>query len=103
MASGHINDLRLRIFGSRGGIDARFEKGKSELFACLEPDLETCTWQTIDAPDVQTNYARFIDAVRNKTQVLPDFARGATLQSALDLAVVSDGDQQRSQQITAKT
>lgn len=90
MASGHLNDLSLRIFGTKGGLEVGFKGSVSSLRACLEPDLETGAWQDIPAPPVLTNYERFIEAVRAGTQVLPDFARGAELQHLLDQAAASD-------------
>ena len=89
-ASGHINDLRLRIFGTKGGLDVRFEGEESALFACHDPDLQTATWNKVDTPAVKTNYRRFIEAILSGSQALPDFARGAALQVALDAAVASD-------------
>lgn len=91
-ASGHINDLRLRIFGTTGGLDVRFEGSESALFACLEPDLQQGKWSTVEAPEVKTNYRRFIEAIQSGQQAEPDFARGAKLQIALDAAVRSDAD-----------
>jgi len=90
MASGHINDLSLRIFGTKGGIEVLAPHHQSQLRACLEPDLETGTWHDVETPPVKTNYVRFIEAVRAAQPVQPDFARGAALQKVLDLAVVSD-------------
>ena len=90
MASGHINDLSLRIFGTKGGIEVLAPHHQSQLRACLEPDLESGTWHDVDTPPVQTNYVRFIEAIRAAQPVQPDFARGAALQKVLDLAVVSD-------------
>lgn len=90
MASGHLNDLSLRLFGTKGGIEVRFENNESRLRACLEPDLQTAAWQDIATPDVLTNYERFIVAIRAGVPVLPDFARGAQLQHLLDLAAASD-------------
>lgn len=90
MASGHFNDLRLRIFGLKGGLDVRFEMGISSLRACTGDDILTATWRDVDVPPVETNYQRFITAVRAGVQVQPDFARGATLQKVLDLAVQSN-------------
>ncbi len=91
-ASGHLNDLSLRIYGTKGGLNVRFEGWNSKLSACLGDDLEAAKWVDVPTPDVPTNYVRFIDAVRSGTQVLPDFARGASLQTVLDLAVASDAD-----------
>ncbi|SLN66072.1 Gfo/Idh/MocA family protein [Roseisalinus antarcticus] len=91
MATGHLNDLSLRLFGSKGGLDVRFEGGRSILRACLgEADMHSGTWREMPAPEVPTNYVRFIAAVRSGAQVLPDFARGAALQRVMDRAVDSD-------------
>lgn len=91
-ASGHLNDLRLRIFGTKGGLDVRWEDNQSILRACLEHDMLEGAWRDMPVPAVQTNYVRFIDAIRAGRQVLPDFHRGAVLQEALDAAVTSDTD-----------
>lgn len=89
-ASGHHNDLTLRMYGTKGAIEVRHVKGGSELRVCLEPDLKTATWHDVDCPDVPSNYWRFIDAVRRGVPVRPDFRRGALLQEVLDKAVESD-------------
>jgi predicted dehydrogenase len=94
-ASGHLNDLSLRIFGTKGGLNVRFENSKSSLHACLGTNLEAAKWVDVQTPDVPTNYVRFIEAVRAGARVLPDFARGAALQAVLDLAVQSDADGSR--------
>ncbi len=90
MATGHFNDLSLRIFGTLGGLDVRYENNVSILRACTGDDRLTATWRDVAAPEVRTNYQRFIDAIRDGHPELPDFARGAQLQRVLDLAVESD-------------
>lgn len=99
MASGHLNDLSLRIYGTEGGLDVRFEGEVPTLRACLKPDLETATWQDVECPPVPTNYERFIRAIQGGTSVRPDFARGAQLQRVLDLAVQSDAQRGLSQSV----
>lgn len=89
MASGHINDLRLRIFGTKGGLEVSFEESQSRLRACLG-NLTVPDWHDVETPAVETNYTRFVAAVRGDQPVQPDFARGAALQHALDAAVASD-------------
>ena len=91
-ASGHINDLRLKVFGTKGGLDVQFGKFNSLLRSCLGDDLITGTWTELQTPPVQSNFARFIAAIRAGVPVGPDFARGADLQRVLDLAVLSDTD-----------
>jgi len=89
-ASGHLNDLKLRLYGTKGGLDVRFTSGASHLSACLEPDLRSAAWREIDCPAVPSNYERFVEAIRTGSAVRPDFARGAALQRVLDRAVESD-------------
>jgi predicted dehydrogenase len=88
-ASGHLNDLRLRIYGDRGGLEVSFEATKSRLRACLGADLETAVWHEVACPDVPTLYQRFIAAIRGEGAAEPDFARGAALQRLLDQAEAS--------------
>lgn len=90
MASGHINDLTMRIFGVDGGLEVTSTVDGEGLRACLGKDKETATWVDVDCPPVRTNYQRFIDGIREGRNPDPDFRRGATLQRVLDLAVVSD-------------
>lgn len=89
-ASGHINDLRLRLYGTEGGLDVRFEDWKGSLRLCRGADLRQGRWADVPAVPVVSNFRRFVDAIASGKQAAPDFARGAALQRVLDLAVVSD-------------
>ena len=86
LATGHLNDLRLRLYGDGGGIEVSFERGQSRLSACLAPNLETAEWAEIPCPPVPTVYDRFIAAIRGEGPAIPDFARAARLQALLDRA-----------------
>ncbi|EEW26856.1 Gfo/Idh/MocA family protein [Rhodobacter ferrooxidans] len=92
-ATGHLNDLRLRIYGDKGGLEVLFEHGISRLNACLAPDLQSAVWTEVPCPAVPTVYQRFIDAIRGDGPPTPDFARGAALQRMLDTAEYSAGQQ----------
>lgn len=89
-ATGHHNDLRLRIYGDKGGLEVTFEKAVSRLRASLGDDVLEPTWQEIETPDVLTNYQRFILAITGQGASGPDFELGARLQRALDQAEASD-------------
>jgi predicted dehydrogenase len=89
-ASGHLNDLRLRLYGETGGIEAALEGNVSRLRACLGEDIRTATWRDLPAPVLATVYERFIAAIRGEGAPEPTFARGAALQRVLDAAVASD-------------
>ncbi len=85
-ATGHLNDLRLRLYGDKGALEVSWEKDVSRLRACLSPDLEDARWQDVDAQIPPTIYQRFIAAIRGEDRAEPDFARGAALQRLLDRA-----------------
>ncbi len=89
-ASGHLNDLTLKLFGTKGGLDVRLDGGVSKLRASVGDNMPKGIWVDVDVPPVKTNYERFIAAIQAGKQELPDFARGAALQKVLDLAVASD-------------
>jgi predicted dehydrogenase len=88
-ATGHLNDLRLRIYGDLGGLDVRFENQISALRACIGADIHTATWRDVDCPTLPTIYERFIAAIRGTGAAEPTFARGAELQRMLDAAKAS--------------
>ena len=90
-ASGHLNDLRLRLYGDKGGLEVSFENQISRLRACLEPDLQAASWHEVEAPVLPNIYQRFIAAIRGEGAPDPDFARGAMLQRLLDRAEQSAG------------
>jgi predicted dehydrogenase len=94
-ATGHLNDLRLRIYGQTGGLEVTFEKTVSRLRACLGADIQTATWHDVGCPPVSTVYERFIAAIRGEGAPEPDFARGATLQRLLDQAQASAQEEGR--------
>ncbi len=85
-ATGHLNDLRLRIYGTKGGLEVGWEKNVSSLRACLEADMQTATWHDVEAPVLANVYQRFVAAIRGEGAADPDFARGAQLQKMLDRA-----------------
>ncbi len=95
LASGHLNDLRLRIYGDAGGLEVRFENAVSSLAACLGPDMPSATWRAVECPPVLTVYQRFIAAIRGEGPAEPGFARGAALQTLLDRAEDSAANEGR--------
>ena len=94
-ATGHLNDLRLRLYGQTGGLEVTFEHATSRLRACLGADIQTATWREIACPPVPTIYERLIAAIRGEGTAEPDFARGAALQRLLDRAEASAQDDGR--------
>jgi predicted dehydrogenase len=91
-ASGQFDQLRLRVYGETGSIEMIFDTGASTLRACLGEDAHAATWRDVPLDPVDTNYQRFVQAVRaGKTQE-PSFRRAANIQKVLDMAMASNAD-----------
>jgi len=91
-ATGHLNELKLRIYGDKGGMEVVHRTDGSGLKICTGDGIDTQTWQEIEAPDVETNYQRFARAVKTDTNDEPSFRHATKLQKALDIAIISDRD-----------
>ena len=91
-AAGQLDQLRLRVYGEKGSIEMIYDTGRSYLRACMDRDLDTANWRDIPFDPVDTNYKRFVAAVRDGKTLEPSFRRAATIQKVLDLAQVSDRD-----------
>jgi predicted dehydrogenase len=89
-AAGHYNDLRLRIYGDKGGIEVQHTLSGSTLRVCIGEGAESAEWVEVDAGRVPTNYQRFAEAVASGVNGEPDFRHAANLQKALDLAFLTD-------------
>jgi predicted dehydrogenase len=89
-AAGQLDQLRLRVYGERGALEMVYDTGKSTLRACLGPDLDTATWRDLPLEPVETNYQRFVAAVRAGHTQEPSFRRAANIQKVLDAALASD-------------
>lgn len=90
-ATGHLNELRLRIHGDKGALEVLHTPTGSSLRGSIGDDIETATWRDIDAGQVETNYQRFARAVADGIALQPDFRHAANLQRVLDHAMSVDG------------
>jgi predicted dehydrogenase len=96
-ATGHLNELRLRMYGEKGGIEVVNNPEGSKILACMGDNIDTATWEEIDAGTVPTNYDRFVAAIRAGEMVEPSFRHAANLQKVLDLAMVSSAERAEKQ------
>jgi predicted dehydrogenase len=101
-ATGHINELRLRIYGDKGAVEVVHNLDGSALKACIGANVENGKWEELDAGEVPTNYQRFVEAVKSGVQTEPSFRHAAGLQKVLDLAVLSN-DRRRELRANADT
>lgn len=95
-ATGHANDLRLRLYGTAGSLEVEFG-GKDingqavpSLRACLGENIHTQTWLPVPLEPVDTNYQRFIQAIRAGETLEPSFAHATKLQKLLDQGMASE-------------
>lgn len=93
-AAGHINELKLRVYGDKGGLEVQHTHIDSHLRVCLDEDVETGTWREVDVLPVATNYERFVNAIRLSMPTEPSFRHAAELQRILDLASESEDTRQ---------
>lgn len=91
-ATGHVNELRLRVYGDKGSMEIQHRHDGSKLFVCLGEDIETATWKEIEVEAVSTNYQRFVEAVGQGRTLEPSFRHAAKLQKAIDLATITEID-----------
>ena len=89
-ATGHLNELRLRMHGDKGALEVIHSTEGSQLRGCLGEDVEKAVWRDLDAGPVPTNYQRFAAAVAAGEQVEPGFRHAAELQKILDLAIETE-------------
>ncbi len=89
-ATGHFNELRLRVYGETGGVEVQHRHDGSHLRVCLGDDAETGTWKEMEVEPAATNYQRFVDAVNAGVNQEPSFRHAANLQRVLDLASLTD-------------
>ncbi|MGB3336288.1 MAG: Gfo/Idh/MocA family oxidoreductase [Devosia sp.] len=89
-AAGQMDQLRLRIYGETGSVEIVYDTGQSSLRACLGDDVHTATWRDLPLAPVDTNYQRFVSAVRSGKTLEPSFRRAANIQKVLDAAITSN-------------
>lgn len=89
-ATGHLNELRLRMHGDKGALEVIHRVDASRLRACLQGDVELAVWREIDVDPVATNYEKFVAAIRDGRVQEPSFRHAAELQKVLDLAMLAE-------------
>lgn len=94
-ATGHLNELRLRVYGDKGSIEVVNRLDGSELRACLGDGIRDGVWHDVHVEPVATTYQQFAKAVAQGEALEPEFKRAANIQKLLDMAVQSHDDNSR--------
>jgi predicted dehydrogenase len=90
-ATGHLNELRLRLHGDKGAVEVVHTPEGSTLRVCEGDDVDKAIWRTVEVEPVITNYQRFARAVRTGQPDEPGFDHAAKLQYVLDHALKATG------------
>ena len=92
-ATGYKNRLELRIFGDKGAVKIEFDdaiaEGNKFMFTKdtqrqLSGKEDNLKWEEIQCEPSQTNFEKFVEAIKNNKNDEPDFYRGAEIQNILD-------------------
>jgi predicted dehydrogenase len=74
---------------SYGGRDANGLR-IPRLDVCMGDDIESQSWRVYPLTPVETNYERFVRALRQAETLEPSFAHAANLQRILDTAMEAE-------------
>lgn len=88
-ATGRINELKLCVYGDKGGLELRHWHQGTSLAICTGADVDDGNWQQVEAPAVRTTYQCFVDAVMKGDTQEPSFEQAAKIQRLLDIAMSS--------------
>jgi predicted dehydrogenase len=91
-ATGHKNDLTLRVFGNRGGLELTLlpDQSWNQLSLCSEEDVNLAHWKTISCGKGVENFSRFIRSIRTGKKEEPTFAVGEKIQRYIEACFKSD-------------
>ncbi|MCG7504642.1 Gfo/Idh/MocA family oxidoreductase [Mesorhizobium sp. IRAMC:0171] len=91
-ATGHLNDLELKLHGTKGALWVETNGRTSSLKGCFGEDIDTVTWRDIELPQIRRNARRFIDALLSGVNGDTSFRRAADMQKLIDAAFLSSAD-----------
>ncbi|TFH16389.1 MAG: hypothetical protein E4H02_05680 [Lentisphaerales bacterium] len=90
-APGHANSLRLRAYGTKGGVDVDLDASFNEYKKCVGKEaMRKTEWTTVKCGAVPDNHKRFIAAIRSGKQDPSDFRNGLQVQKYLHYSAESD-------------
>lgn len=91
-ATGHLNDLELKLHGTKGALWVETNGRTSSLKGCFGEDIDTVTWRDLELPEIKRNARRFVDALLSGVNGDPSFRRATDIQKLIDAAFLSSGD-----------
>ncbi len=89
-ATGYANRLALQLFGTDGAIRLDLDRSYTDLDICEGQGIHDQCWQKVNCGQGDSNYVRFIQAIRQGQSLDPTFRRAAEIQAVLDACFESD-------------
>jgi predicted dehydrogenase len=90
-ATGHLNSLRVRVYGDEGAVELDLDRSPEHYRSCRGAgSVRKAQWKEARGKAVPSQYERFIRAIRSGRSDVCDFANGARVQAYLDASVISD-------------
>ena len=92
-ATGHANTLTLEVFCEKGALKVELDEERKKwatLHICEGENVNDITWDVMKCENTPTNYFRFINSIKSKTNDQPDFLHGAKIQNILDMCMKSN-------------
>ena len=90
-AAGHVNSLRVRVFGDKGAVDVDLDRSVTTYrLARSKRPMREASWKDVAAVRTPTQYQRFVAAVQSGVSDESDFANGARIQACLEASFLSD-------------
>lgn len=83
-ASGEKNTIRLRLYGTKGGIAIDLGRTWNSFRICKGEGLDDAQWKTVRCPPTPNMWERFVRSIRTGENDQPDFATGTAVQKLLD-------------------
>lgn len=89
-ATGHLNSLRVRVYGDKGGVEVDLDTSYDLYRVSKGKTIDKAEWKDVKCKKTPTQYQRFITAVRTGKSNVCNFDNGAKVQAYLDASFVSD-------------
>jgi predicted dehydrogenase len=90
-ASGHINSLRVRVYGEEAGVEVDLDRSADSYRICKgKKAVHNAVWKDVRCRKTPTQWERFIAAVRTGQSDPSDFSNGARVQACLHASFLSD-------------
>ena len=93
VATGHANSLILDVFLTKGGLKVELDEERtkwSTLHICENDNINKMQWDTLECKKIKTNYEKFIESIKTKQNMQPDFNQGAKIQKIIDSCIKSN-------------